>query len=494
MSNFPRPNSWVSQESTATTQLTYALQLNPAPLTVSLAGRDPVLGSLQFVLTNSTASPIAVSSVEFTIQTGVDGSDLTPSTAGVDTSISDPVNWQIQPPGDITSGPATYSLLPMTGSSVTIVSGASVVVEIFNFATVENPGNSTIAIKEVAGAIGFTNFQVTTFPTGFYFNGLSATILSGSEFVPVAQVSAGATVTLVWNSSIVDLSSIAIYYSNAAQGQQKATPAEIGLWTSPTLTTDTVFTVVIDVSVAGGSPLTAALSTSVAIQNPALIAASVAAEQATVSGTLGVTGASTVGTLNASTLGVSGQSNLNNTSVSGTLSVTGASTVSALTVGSSFSASGLAMLTGGMQLGGPLAALQTAVAIQPGQYGPAPTDGFVAGLASSPTNSNPIPAPCWVSIFVTSGGVWHTAMGGLIPQLDYKGNYQGMIFQPGSLLFPVMKGNSFLASFSPSRDFTPDVFFYWIPLGVASSPEQMAALRQGDAEIPEQLRVALRHE
>ena len=56
-----RPNSFVSQDTAAAPQLTYALQLNPAPLTVSIAGRDPVSGSLQFVVTNPTNSAIAVS-------------------------------------------------------------------------------------------------------------------------------------------------------------------------------------------------------------------------------------------------------------------------------------------------------------------------------------------------------------------------------------------------------------------------------------------------
>ena len=191
MSTLARPNSWVIQDGASTTQLTYALQLNPAPLTVSIAGRDPVLGSLQFVLTNSTASSVAVDSVEFTIQVGTATTDLTPSTANVNTSVSDSTNWQIQSPGTITNGPATYTLQPATGSSVSIPTGASVVVEIFDFPTVQNPGNSIITIKEIAGAIGFTSFQVTTFPTGFYFNGLSATIPSGSELAPVAQVGAG---------------------------------------------------------------------------------------------------------------------------------------------------------------------------------------------------------------------------------------------------------------------------------------------------------------
>ena len=221
-----RPNSWVSQDAAATTQLTYGLQLNPAPLTVSLQGRDPVLGSLQFVLTNPTASPINLSSVDFTIQVGTASNNLTTSTETIGTSVSDPTDWQIQSPGTVTSGPATYTLQPQTGSSVSLAAGASVIVEIFDFPTILNPGNSNIAIKEVAGGIGFATFEVTTFPTGFYFNGLSATIQSGSQLLPIAQVGAGASIILVWNCSIVDLASIAIFYSNAAQGQQKARSRE----------------------------------------------------------------------------------------------------------------------------------------------------------------------------------------------------------------------------------------------------------------------------
>jgi len=51
MSFISKPNSWVAQDSAATTRLAYALQLNPAPLTVSISGRAPVLGSLQFMPT-----------------------------------------------------------------------------------------------------------------------------------------------------------------------------------------------------------------------------------------------------------------------------------------------------------------------------------------------------------------------------------------------------------------------------------------------------------
>jgi len=337
MTLLTRPNSWVSQDTAATTQLTYGLQLDPAPLTVSIAGRDPILGTLEFVITNPTASAIALSSVAFTIQVGTAGSNLTTTTANISTSVSDSTNWLIQSPGTVTSGPAIYTLSPQTGSSVSVAPGASIVVEIYNFPTVENPGNTTINVKETVGTtINFTSFLATTFPSGFYFNGLTATVENGSQLVPVAQVATGATTTLVWNSSVVDLASFTIYYSNAAQGQQSATPSDTGLWTSGPLSADTVFTIVVTVSISGGSPLSAALSTTVSVQNPSLIAASVVAGTATVNGALTVSGATQANAITATGVTVNG-----NVSATGTLTAAGETLSGALTANSATLASSL---------------------------------------------------------------------------------------------------------------------------------------------------------
>lgn len=288
MSFISRPNSWVSRDYAAITHLAYALQLNPAPLTVSISGRDPILGSLQFVVSNPTATPISVTAIAFTLQVGTDSTDLTPSTATIGTSVSDSTNWLIKPPGTIiTSGSATYTLLPQTGSSVVLDGGASVVVEIFDFATVEDPGNTTVTIKEaIVGGTSFISFQVTTFPSGFFFNGLTATVASGSQMLPVAQVAAGSPITLFWNSSVVSLTSFVILYSSASQGQQKAAPSDTGTWISPPLASDTVFTVIVTVSVTGGEPLSAALSTTVSVQNPDLVANSLQAVNVTASNSM----------------------------------------------------------------------------------------------------------------------------------------------------------------------------------------------------------------
>jgi hypothetical protein len=322
MSLHSRPNSWVAEDDATTASLTYGLQVSPAPLTVSIAGDSPMLGSLEFIITNPTGSPIAVTAVRFIFSVGTASTNLTPTTAGVLTDVSDSTTWQVESPGTITSGTATYTMQPKTGSTGTIPPRASVVVQIFNFQTIENPGNSTVTVKETIGGLNnFVNFQVTTFPAGFYFNGLGANVPHGSDLVPAAQVPAGTAVTLVWNSSVVSLTSFEVLYSSATQGQQKASPTGIGKWVSPPLTSDTVFTLVVTAAVAGGTPLTAAQSTAVAVQNPALVAATLTAGGATINGKLDVTSALTAGTLQvrgtsilggatADTLSVEGQSNL----------------------------------------------------------------------------------------------------------------------------------------------------------------------------------------
>src|SRR6516164_3991497 len=49
MSMITRPNSWVASETGTSIQLTYGLQVNPAPITVSIPNQNPVLASLEFV-------------------------------------------------------------------------------------------------------------------------------------------------------------------------------------------------------------------------------------------------------------------------------------------------------------------------------------------------------------------------------------------------------------------------------------------------------------
>ncbi|MDQ3933281.1 MAG: hypothetical protein M3340_01465 [Actinomycetota bacterium] len=298
-----RPNAWVSVEDDPAPQLTYAPSVDPAPLTVSVPGRDPTLGALVVVMTNGTPADIAVSSVTLTIvvgQPGVEGPPLTPTTEEVKTIVSDTTTWSFTAPSSpVTSGTADYVLTPASGDTATLAAGASVYVEIYDFQTVEAASTSTVTVAEVVdgGESAFADIAVSTFPDGFFFDGLAVNVRSGNALVPVAQVVSGTGVTLTWNSSVADTKNQTVYWSSPTSGQQQATPAKLGEWSTPQdqpLTSDTVFVVVVAAQDVGGEEMTASLATAVSVQDPALVASTVK------TGGLTVTGDETVaGTLTA---------------------------------------------------------------------------------------------------------------------------------------------------------------------------------------------------
>lgn len=388
MTHATKPNSWVSQIAGSTTQLSYALQLNPAPFTVSVPGEDPILGSLEFVITNPTRNALYVTSVGFTIEVGTASNCITPTTAGILTAMSDNVNWIVTGPGTVTSGSATFTLEPATGSSVSLAAGASVIVQIFEIQTNTVPGNSIVAVKEmiVSTPPAFTQFQVTTFPAGFFFNGLAATVQSGSSLVPVAQVNNGSTVTLTWNCSVVDTSAFTIYYSNAAQGQQTVKPSHVGEWTSPALSSDTIFTVAVTTSFQGGQPLAASMSTGVSVQNPSLVASSLE-----VNGALDVTAKTSL-----SELQVFSDTILGNTQVIGTTVLSGTLEVSDdATLNKTLEVSGNTVLKGSLEVD---SSLQV--------NGAAGVDGQISASSGAviSTGGNPGSGPGY-PLLVTSGGL-----------------------------------------------------------------------------------------
>ncbi len=375
MKHQTKPNSWVYQDTDSTTQLSYALQIDPAPFTVSIPDENPVYGSLEFVVTNPKSYTVTVTSVAFTLTVGSSSDCITGNTDDISTSVNDSVNWNVVGPASpVSSGPATYTLEPASGNPYDLPAGASVVVQIFGFQTITTPGNSNISIKELivtsagpppVNTPGFASFTVTTFPTGFYFNGLGATVQSGNSLVPVAQVNTGSGVTLTWNSSVVDTSAFTIYYSDASIGQQTAQPSDVGEWTSPLLTSDTVFTVSVTISAEGGQPLTAAMTTSVSVQNPSLVAAGITTGTATVTGAASIggvlsanaitsTGVTVNGTLTADSTAVSGAVSAASATVSGNVSAGSVGVTNALTAASS-TISGL-LTTGSASVTGTISA------------------------------------------------------------------------------------------------------------------------------------------
>jgi fibronectin-binding autotransporter adhesin len=463
------PNAWITFDTGGTTQLIYAVLTNPAPLTVSLPNEDPTLASLQVVITNPTAMALQVSSVSLVVPVGT-GATLMPTTQNVQTAVSDTVNWSFTGPSSVvSSGTATFTLAPVTGQSVSLAPGASVTVDIYQFQTVQVPATAPITVKEMIQGVppAFTTFNVTTFPYGFYFDSVAATITQGGALVPVAQVTNGQSITLVWNASVVDTNAVQIYYTGAPNGTP-ATPSKVGLWEAPALTCDSVYTVVVTAATVGGQPLTASLSVPVSVQNPALVASSLTASAATVNGTL-----------QASTLTVSGATTLNgavtataattlsNTSVGGTLGVSGAATLSSASLSGALSVAGGATITGLNATGGVFAALTSASALNPGTY-QAHGDGFVVGIVTAPSDVSTncvgwISGCCGaVSCFATGGNVCST--GDACHFYTFSNN--------NSFLLPVANGSSFsLASQQGSGNTaTAPTAFYWIPLGTAAAP------------------------
>lgn len=409
------PNATV-RYATGTTQLTYGVMVDPSPLTASVTDAD-VLASIEVVITNPTPDPLAVEQVTLTLQVGT-GPSITQSTGGVQTAVSDTADWTFTGPSStITQGAAVFTLSPAVGTSVSLASGASVTVQIYDLLTNPAAGTSTVGIAEiVASTPGSSSFEITTFPFGFFFDGLAASVWSGADLVPIAQVATGTAVVLTWNTSEVGQNSATVYYSNATSGQQSATPTEIGLWTSPALSCDTVFTVTITSTTNGGEPITSSRSIAVSVQDPSLVAAGV----------------------ETGTLGVSGEAAMTTVIASGALS---AATVT----------TGSAAINGGLSVQGPLSgavALFTSLGVVGGAVGmlqvvnlqglpytvaQLPTDGFAIAVFSPHSSAND---PCAGFVQITSPMGTQSAFGGSLSGPG--GNYS----IPGYLIVPVQQGSS----------------------------------------------------
>jgi hypothetical protein len=134
------------------------------------------------------------------------------------------------------TGEVTFILEP---SGTFMLNDTSIVVEIAGFVAVQQPCSTTVAISEQVSGTRTGSLTITTFPVGFFFDALGAWVQNGSNYEPAAQVFNGTSVQLQWDSS-ADNSQITIYMSGQPKPFQ---PEDIGLWNSPPLTQDTVFTV-----------------------------------------------------------------------------------------------------------------------------------------------------------------------------------------------------------------------------------------------------------
>lgn len=282
LSKSARPNMWTVVSPDELTQLSYAPQVNPSPLTVGSGN-----GSLEIVITNPSKVAITVKYVEFIIKVSgdpnvppyPDATALTTTTADIKKAVSDS-NWTVEPPKAIvTHGEAHYRLKPLAGPSREIPAGEAVVVQIYDFPINVVPGTSVVQIREsTASGIASPSFTVTTFPWGFAFSDLTANVPDGSGWKPVAQVEKTKSVTLFWHGSVLDINSYTIYHSDS-QGQRTCTPTKFGEWTSPALTEDAVFTLGVNTNNSVGEPLQASMSVAVGVSQPDLVANSLSAEK-----------------------------------------------------------------------------------------------------------------------------------------------------------------------------------------------------------------------
>ena len=487
------PNRWISVQDDPSAALTYVPLVNPAPLVVSTDGLDPVLASLEVVITNATTSAIAVSEIDINIPVGTPPS-LTQSTASIHSTVGSGV-WTLSgPTSPVTDGIATYALTPADGHgpSISVGPGDVIVVQVYQIETNDTPGTATVGIQETLGdgTVGTTSFAVTTFPAGFYFNALTVTALSGSDFVPVAQVPLGTNVTLFWNASVVDVASVQIFQSTAA-GQQTFTPTALGEWTPPTAPLlDTVFTVqVTTTATPGGVPLTASLSTSVSVQTPALVASTITVNGVSTltgqvnagpisSGAITTPGVTVNGALGAQavttgTLSVTGDSTLTGVTVNGTLTANQSLVASAAQIANALTVSGLCTLNAGLNVNGlngtwgPVTLFIPGKGLPAGTY-TASTDGILIGVVSSPGNAQLL---CGAWIYGSNqDGIQVQATGGNFGAFDSNGNkFQGP--NQNSFTLPVRKGTQFSMSVTQSgnNQGQAPTAFYWCPIGYSTN-------------------------
>ena len=490
------PNRWVSVQLDGTAQLTYSPRVDPAPLTVSSPGLDPVLGSLEVVITNPTGATVQVTEIDFNIPVGP-GASLTSTTADVQYTLSDTTTWSLTGPSTpVTDGIATYSITPTQGLSAPLESGASLVLQIYDFTTNTTPCAATIEIQETIGSdVGGTSFQVTTFPMGFYFNSLRVTTLQGSADVAVAQVPLNQSVTLFWNASVLDAGAATVFQSNV-DGQQSFTPTIIGKWTTPGgLQTHTIFTVqIVTTATPGGVPLVASLSTAIAVQDSVIVASTLTVNGDSVltgmvntgvltSVRITTGGAMSSGSVNTGALNATGTATFNNVDVGSQLQVNGNFLAAASQISGALSVAAMATFNGGISgNGGTVSIFGSPQIITPGLYSAAPTDGFILGTVDS---GSILTLPCIYYIYGSTEGFTASALGGNVGYfgLTPNGPIAGQAGNVGNFLLPVRKGatwNVGVTQLQTNQTNAP-YSFYWISLGAGPLSQ---VERIGDAVAP----------
>lgn len=480
--------------------LTYFPATYPSPLPVSTA-QTPVTGLLNTAAINEGASSVYCNQVLVAVPVGPDANELFANqpapTASCNTS-----KWAISSL-EIKTGTelGLDNDIPYATFTFDCRAAADYLIN-YNLVfgvqgqMTQTISECTIQIMENSGTTsdpnGFTqkrtSYTVQASTPQFYLMNFVATVPTAPT-VPATDFANGADIQFSWESNGTFFQ---LYQKNVAQPIYSGTQTTFKL--AGGVSRDTTFFLVGmmtgnpggDSPIGGYQPIYLYDALTITISNPDMTPrSSTISGNASVGGTLGVTGQTTLGNANVGgTFGVTGQATLGNANVGGTLGVTGQTTLGNATVGGTLSATGqtnlananvsgtlgvtaLATLMGGLQATANFVSLFTgAQGIGNGSY-TAKTDGFVVGRVTAPNGAGNL---CigWIA-GSNSDGVAVNATGGNIGCFDSNWTKAQASNNQGFLL-PVRKGTNWtVGSQQASFNQAPAGFnFWWVPLGSGS--------------------------
>ncbi|WP_339733643.1 hypothetical protein [uncultured Gimesia sp.] len=196
---------------------------------------------------------------------------------------------------------------------------------------------------------------------------------------------------------------------------------------------------------------------------PKSIATAAITGDATVGGTLGVTGASTMAIANITgPLSVGGGAALN-----GTLDVKGATTLD------------VASIAGALAASGSVSMIQNATSVKAGSY-VAKTDGFVVGVVGAASSAA---VRCVTWMFASTTGVAANTVGGNVSWVATDMRSGVSYSNHGSFTLPVRQGAPWSVTVTNASGNTEDAptSIFWIPLG-SDSGSSLEALSEAEAD------------
>ncbi|MGW1976911.1 hypothetical protein [Streptomyces sp. NPDC001889] len=232
--------------------VTYTVTTRPSPLQVS-QGATPALASVDVVLTNHRDETVVPEEIVFAFPVGDGPGDLTANPGGIEPRLDDSRRWRLEPESD---RPGAFLLTPKRGGE--LEPGEELVV---TFAHIQiNPavGTSRLTVTEAVeggGGPQHEDHPLAKVPAGFTVGDLRPQYL---------LVESGEGAVLTWRGE----SGPGAVYTMLHAGEP-VDVTRVRRWESPALHQDTAFTLVVEVTVDGGTA-EYALSTLVTVARPDL--------------------------------------------------------------------------------------------------------------------------------------------------------------------------------------------------------------------------------